>query len=127
PLAPASREQPRPRLCDQVREPTHRALPAHMLEDYEPAFGCEHTPDLAEGGGHIVDRAQHKRDVYRVANVVRERNRLAEPIDDVNCNAVAASKSGRRPPERRHRLHGGAPPDRRREKHEDRATDETDA
>src|ERR1700719_1881720 len=79
----ATGRQPRPRPCDQVLEPTHRSVPAHMLENDQPASGCEHAPDLAEGSGHIVDRAQHKPDMYRVETAVRERNRLADPIDDL--------------------------------------------
>jgi hypothetical protein len=76
-------------FSDQDLEPTHRAVPTDMLE---PASGCEHTPDLAEGSGHIVDRAQHKSDVYRVKTIVRERNRLADPIDKVDRNAVASGQ-----------------------------------
>ncbi len=97
-----------------------------MLEDDQPASGCEHTPDLAEGSGHIVDRAQHKPDVYRVETVVRERNRLADPVDDVDCNAVAASKSGSHPPHRRLRLHGGDRRHRGRKKQQVGSRAETD-
>src|ERR1700753_965956 len=84
--------QPRPRLCDQVLEPAHQAVAADMLEDHQPAAGCEHAPDLAEGGGPVVDRAHHQADVYRVETVVREWNRLAGPINDADRNAATASQ-----------------------------------
>ena len=67
-------------------------VPADMLENDQPAAGCEHTSDLAEGSGHIVDRAQHKPDVHRVETVVREWNRLADTVDDVDCNVTATSQ-----------------------------------
>ena len=89
----ATGSQPRPRLRDQVLEPTHRALPADMFEDDQPASGCEHTPDLAKGDGHIIDRAQHKPDMDRVETVVRERNRLGDPIDDVDHNAATPARA----------------------------------
>src|SRR6516225_6500940 len=103
----ATAGQSRPRLGDQVLEPIYLALSADMLEDDQPASGREHTPDLAQGSAHIVDRAQHQPDVYRVETVVRERNRLANPVDDVDCDAAAVSDTRRRPPKRGHRLHGG--------------------
>src|SRR5712672_945359 len=81
--------KPRPWLGDQVLEPTHRALAADMLQDDQPAPGHEYPPDLAQGGGDIVDRAQHQPDVHRVETVVRERNRLTRPVDDVGRDAVA--------------------------------------
>ncbi len=112
----ATGRQPRPRLGDPVLEPTHRTVPANMLEDDQPASGYEHTPDLVEGSGQIVNRAQHKADVYRVETVVRERNRLTDPIDDIDRDAVAASKSGSHPPHRRYRLHSGDRRHRRRKK-----------
>ena len=80
--------------------------------------GDQHTPDLAEGSTHIIDRAQHQPDVYRVETVVRERNRLGDPIDDVDRNAATAGKSRSHPPERRLRLHGGDRRHRRRKKHQ---------
>ena len=64
-----------------------------MFEDDQPACGHEHTPDLAEGRGYIINRAQHQPDVDRVETVVRERNRLAHSIDDVDCNAAAPGKA----------------------------------
>jgi len=121
-----SGSQPGPRLCDQVLEPTHDAIPANVLENNQPASGYEHTPDLAEGSGDIVYRAQHKPDVYRVETVVREWNRLTEPIDDVDCDAVAASKCGGHPSERRFGLQGGDGRHRRWKKHQVGTRAETD-
>jgi hypothetical protein len=114
----ATGSQPRPRLGDQVLEPTHRTLPANMLEDDQPASGCEHTPDLAKGRCHVIDRAQHKPDMDRVEAVVRERNRLGNPIDDVDHDAATPGTSRSHPPKRRLRLHGGNRRHRRRKKHQ---------
>src|SRR3954468_21795040 len=103
----ATRRQPRPRPCDQVLEPTHRAIPTDMLEDDQAAARYQHAPDLAEGSAHIIDRAQHQSDVYRLETVVRERNRLRNPIDNVERNAATAGKRRSHPPKRRLRLHRG--------------------
>jgi hypothetical protein len=97
-----------------------------MLEYDQPASRYEHAPDLPEGNGHIIDRAQHKPDVHRVETVVQERNRLPDPIDDIDRNAVASSKSGSHPPHRRLRLHGGDRRHRRRQKHQVGSRAETD-
>src|SRR5271154_2314042 len=70
----ASGCQPRPWLGDQVLKPAHQAFAADMLEDYQPAAGCEYTTDFSEGGGHVVDRAQHQAYVHRVKAVVRKGN-----------------------------------------------------
>src|SRR5271167_925676 len=86
----ASGCQPRPRLGDQVLKPAHQAVAADMLEDYQPASGCEYTPDFSQGGVHIVDRAQHEADVHRVKAVVRKGNRLADPVGDGDVNVVTA-------------------------------------
>ena len=51
----ATGSQPRPRLCDQVLKPTHRAIPADVFEDDQPASGRQHPPDLDEGSVHIID------------------------------------------------------------------------
>src|ERR1700722_4641169 len=85
----ASGCQPRPGLGDQVLKPAHQAVAADMLKDYQPAAGCEYTTDFSQGGGHVVDRAQHQADVHRVKAVVRKGDRLADPIDDVDVNGAA--------------------------------------
>src|SRR5699024_6628544 len=61
-VRPATGSQPGPRPGDHVLEAAHRAVAADMLEDDQPASGCQHAPDLAKGGGHIIDGAQHKAD-----------------------------------------------------------------
>ena len=99
---------------------------ADMLEDHQPAAGCEHAADLAEGSGHVVDRAQHQPDVYRVETVVREWNRLADPIDDVDRNAATASQSRSHSAHRRLWLHGSDRGHRGRKEHQVGSRAETD-
>jgi hypothetical protein len=85
----ASGCQPRPWLGDQVLKPAHQAVAADVLEDYQPASGCEYPTDFSQGGAHVVDRAQHQADVYRVKAVVWKGNRLADSVDDVDVNVTA--------------------------------------
>src|SRR5580693_9753329 len=85
--------QPRPRFCHQVLEPTHRAVASDMLENDQSSPGSEDPSDLAEGSGHIVDRAEHQSDMHRVETIVREGNRLADTVDDIDGNIAATSQS----------------------------------
>src|SRR5258707_12938878 len=80
----ASGCQPRPWLGDQVLKPAHQAVAADMLGDYQPAAGCEYTTDFSQGGGHVVDRAQHEADVYRVKAVVRKGHRITHSNEHVD-------------------------------------------
>ena len=103
-----SRSQPGPRLCDPVLEPAHRAIPANVLENNQPASGYEHTPDLAEGS------APHPQPSTTQARRVPSRNccpgmestRRRHPRCRLQCRACEQRwkpSAGTPPPARRRR------------------------
>jgi hypothetical protein len=97
--------KPRPRLCDQVLEPTRRPLAADMFEGDQPACGHERPPDLGEGRSYIINRAEHQPDVRRVETVVRKRFRVSFRPSSMALvfaiDALAISLLGSVPPARR--------------------------